>query len=64
MEGHCLLIKRSPGQYMYIIYLTFFLTKDESQSQTISIFDLISLLGYMYAEIYGKHKFIQIIFLI
>lgn len=40
MEGHCLLIKRSPGQYMYIIYLTFFLTKDESQSQTISIFDL------------------------
>lgn len=34
MEGHCLLIKRSPGQYMYIIYLTFFLTKDESQSQS------------------------------
>lgn len=27
MEGHCLLIKRSPGQYMYIIYLTFFFNK-------------------------------------
>lgn len=62
MEGHCLLIKRSPGQYMYIIYLTFFLTKDESQSQTISIFDLYlcqatCMQKYMETQIYTNYFF-------
>lgn len=64
MEGHCLLIKRSPGQYMYIIYLTFFFNKRRITITNNFYIWSISLLGYMYAEIYGKHKFIQIIFLI
>lgn len=61
MDGYCLLIKRSPGQY--IIYLTYFNKRRITITNNFYIWS-ISLLGYIYAEIYGKHKFIQIIFLI
>lgn len=60
MEGHCLLIKRSPGQY--IIYLTFFFNKRRITITNNFYIWSISLLGYMYAEIYGNTNLYKLFF--